>query len=140
MPSSSNFRSMPEADHHAASPEASTAEAKVRRFGQIAKIRSDRIERYKALHAEIWPEVANGLTKFHIQNYSIWLQELEEGEHYLFGYFEYTGDDFEADMARINEDRVVQKWEREAGDECLVKISPSDEYWWVDMEEVFYQR
>jgi len=109
-----------------------------RRFGQLARVRPEKIDDYKRLHAQIWPDVARGLTENQLHNYSIWLQELAPGEHYLFGCFEYTGDDFDADMARMNEDAMVQKWEQAAGDECLLKVSPDDEYWWVDLEEIFH--
>lgn len=110
----------------------------VRRFGQVAKIRPEQIDHYTQLHKNIWPEVARGLEEHNIRNYSIFIKELEPGEPYLFSYYEYWGNDYERDMAKMNDDPVVQKWEVAAGDECLVKIRPSDGYWWVDMEEVFY--
>ena len=46
----------------------------------------------------------------HIRNYSIFLRRLPDGRHYLFSYFEYLGDDFDTDMARMAADPVTQKW------------------------------
>ena len=111
----------------------------VQRFGEVAAIHPDSIVKYKELHASVWPEVLEGLTRFNIQNYSIHLKELESDRPYLFGYFEYTGKDFDGDMARMLEDPVVKKWEDLAGGECLIDQSPDGKgLWWVYMEEVFY--
>ena len=111
----------------------------VRRFGQIAQVRPEKVETYKQLHAAVWPEVAQSLEKYHIRNYSIFLKELEEGKPYLFAYFEYTGSDFDADMAKMVENPKVQEWEDLAGGKCLFDQSPHGKgLWWADMEEVFY--
>ena len=112
---------------------------KVQRFGQVAAIYPDKIEKYRELHAAVWPEVLEGLEKYNISNYSIYLKELEEGKHYLFDYFEYTGDDLDADMTEMVKNPKVQDWENVAGGECLKDQSPDKKrLWWVDMEEVFY--
>ncbi len=115
-------------------------ERSVRRFGQLAQIKPGQVEKYKNLHAEVWPEVLEELKKYNVQNYSIFLKQLEEGQQpYLFGYFEYTGNDFEGDMAKMMENPTVQKWEDTAGGQCLVDMSPDNKgLWWVDMEEVFF--
>ncbi len=110
----------------------------VQRFGRIAKIRADKIEQFKALHETIWPEVSDALRKHKIQNYSIYLKDLKEGEYFLFSYFESRGRDAEVRTAAINADEALQRWEKAVGEECLAKISADDSSWWVDMEEVFY--
>ncbi len=110
----------------------------VRRFGQVAMINPENVAKYKKLHAEVWLEVVADLKKYKIGNYSIFLKELEEGKPFLFGYFEYGGQDFDGDMAKMMENPTVQKWEDTAGAECLVDQSPEGKgIWWVDMEEVF---
>jgi L-rhamnose mutarotase len=111
----------------------------VRRFGQVAMINPENVAKYKKLHAKVWPEVVAGLEKYKIDNYSIFLKELEEDKPFLFGYFEYGGQDFDGDMAKMMENPTVQKWEDTAGGECLVDQSDDGKgIWWVDMEEVFY--
>ena len=61
------------------------------------------IEAYERLHAEPWPGVLAAM-RANIRNYSIF----RHGED-LFAYFEYTGDDFEADMAAMAADPVTQR-------------------------------
>lgn len=113
---------------------------RVQRFGQLAQIKPGKVETYKDLHAKIWPEVVEELKKYNVHNYSIYMKQLEPDQQpYLFGYFEYTGKDFDGDMAKMMENPTVQKWEDTAGEQCLVDMSPDSKgLWWVDMEEVFY--
>jgi len=35
---------------------------------------------------------------------------MEDGQHYLFSYFEYTGTDFAKDMAKMAADPATQRW------------------------------
>ena len=112
---------------------------KVQRFGRVSAICPDRIESYKELHAEAWPDVLEQLSNYNINNYSIYLKELEEGKHYLFSYYEYTGDDFDTDMAVMLKNPKVQEWENLTSSDCLIDQPPDRKgEWWSDMEEVFY--
>lgn len=111
----------------------------VQRFGQLATVQPNRVERYKELHVATWPEVLRELTKHHFHSYSIYLKELDPGQPYLFGYFEYTGRDFQADVADMLKNPTVQKWQEVAGGGCLVDWSPEGQgVWWRNMKEVFY--
>jgi L-rhamnose mutarotase len=65
----------------------------VQRLGMVIGIRPEKIDEYKRLHAEVWPEVLERLKQTHIKNYSIFLCE---PENLLFGYMEYHGNDFNA--------------------------------------------
>ncbi|MEW6071379.1 MAG: L-rhamnose mutarotase [Planctomycetota bacterium] len=110
------------------------------RYAMVIGLKPDRVARYEELHAQPWPGVLERISACHIQNYSIHLVELEEGKHYLFGYFEYTGDDFAADMARMAEDAETKRWWKET-DPCQQPIptaAPGE--WWSPMKEVFYHR
>lgn len=106
----------------------------MKRYGQVIKVRPEKKERYKELHAAVWPEVMKTITECNMRNYSIYLKD-----DYLFAYFEYVGDDFDADMAKMAADPITQKW----WDECI----PCQEgletrlegEWWANMEEVFHQ-
>ena len=55
------------------------------------------------------------MSKYHIQNFSIYLEQI--GEHwYEFGHYEYTGDDYDGDMARLaREPRNAELLERHGG-------------------------
>ncbi len=69
-----------------------------------------------------------------LHNYTIYYRD-----GYLFSHFEYSGVDFEADMAKMAADPIVQKWWAE----CIPCQQPVDTAaegeWWAPMEEVFHQ-
>jgi len=114
------------------------AQIKAQRYGSIIGLRPDKIETYKRLHAAVWPEVLAAIKSSHIRNYSIYLKEVEPGKFYLFSYFEYTGGDFAADMAKMAADPVTQKWWKET-DPCQVPIpNRAGAEWWSPMGEVFH--
>ncbi len=105
----------------------------MKRYGQVIRVKPEKLKEYKELHAAVWPEVLDMITKCNIRNYSIYHKD-----HYLFAYFEYTGQDFEADMAKMAADPVTQKW----WDVCMPCQQPvdtrSEGEWWANMEEVFH--
>lgn len=109
------------------------------RYGMVLGLKDDKIDEYRRLHAAVWPEVLAMIKTCHIQNYSIYLRRLPDGNHYLFSYFEYTGHDFAADMAAMAADPITQKW----WGECMPCQEPlpdrDDGDWWASMDEVFHQ-
>ena len=55
----------------------------------------------------------------------------------MFGYFEYHGDDFTADMASVAADPVTQDWWK-LTDACQERLPTAGQgQWWADMEQVF---
>ena len=77
----------------------------VRRFGMAARLVPEKREEYLELHREVWPHV-EAMNRHHgIRNFTIFVIE-----DVIFGYYEYVGDDFEADQARMAEDEVMQRW------------------------------
>lgn len=71
----------------------------MKRIGEMIKVKPEKLEEYKYHHAHAWPEIKEMIKKCNIQNYSIY----NRGD-YLFAYYEYVGDDFEVDMAKMGED------------------------------------
>lgn len=114
----------------------SRAEAK--RCGSVIGLKAEKVEYYKELHAKVWPEVLSKIHACNIRNYSIYLQRLDDDQYYLFSYFEYVGDDFDADMAKMAADPMTQKWWKET-DPCQfpIKHRKTGEKW-SHMEEVFH--
>ena len=110
----------------------------MKRYGSVIGVREEKIEEYKRLHAAVWPDVLKMIADCNLRNYSIYLRELPDGKHYLFSYFEYTGEDFEADMAKMAADPTTQKWWDECMpcQECMAERAEGE--WWANMEEVFY--
>lgn len=64
-------------------------------FGQLGRLKPEKIEEYEALHAAPWTEVLQTIHDCNLRNYSIF-RESEQ----VFAYFEYIGDDYEADHGK----------------------------------------
>ncbi|AQQ72017.1 L-rhamnose mutarotase [Limihaloglobus sulfuriphilus] len=108
------------------------------RCGSVLEILEEKIDEYKQLHAEVWPEVLDMVRQCNITNYSIFLRRLPDGKFYLFSYFEYTGTDFEADMAKMAADPNTQRWWQVCG-KCQRPLSDREKgQWWAPMQEVFH--
>ncbi len=114
------------------------AGGRVERYGMVIGVKPDKIEYYKALHAAAWPGVLAKIKECHIRNYSIYFREVEKGQFLLFSYFEYTGDDFAADMARMAADPETRRWWKET-DPCQSPIpTRGPKEFWSRMDEVFH--
>ena len=102
-------------------------------YGMVLKLKPEKYQEYKKLHADVWPEVLDMIYKCNIRNYSIYHKD-----GYLFGYLEYIGDDFAADMARMEADPMTKKWH----DICMPCQQPletrAEGEWWAQMEELFH--
>jgi len=114
---------------------ANEATTDIKRVGMVIKLKPEYIEEYKALHADSNPGVRDLLVKANMRNFSIFLHQLDDGNYYEFGYYEYHGNDFEADMAKLaKEDRNIE-WLKV----CDPMQVPLDGYdGWAEMEQVYY--
>ena len=105
----------------------------MRRIGEMIMVKPEGKEAYIRYHANPRPEVNEMIKKCHISNYTIYSLG-----NYLFASYEYTGDDFEADMAMMAADPATQDWW------SLVKplMQPledrKDGEFWSGMEEVYH--
>lgn len=107
----------------------------MKRMGMMIGIRPEKIDEYKRLHADAWPGVLKQIGDSNIRNFSIFLRE---PENVLFGYFEYHGDDFSADMARMAQDPETQRWWA-LTDPCQEPLVSREEgEQWSFMEKVFF--
>ena len=70
----------------------------MRRMGLCNRLRPEKAEEYQALHAAAWPDVLACITACNIRNFSIFLRM---PENLLFAYWEYHGEDFEADARKM---------------------------------------
>jgi len=109
----------------------------VRRFGQIIRLRPERYEEYKRLHAQPWPDVVDLISACNIRNYSIFHRG-----GLLFAYFEYVGDDLESDIGKAAADPRMRAW-LQLTDPCQIPFEgdssgSSEGNWWLDMEELFH--
>ncbi len=110
----------------------------MKRYGLIVGLKEDAISEYKRLHEAVWPEVLATITDCGIRNYTIFLRQMPDGKHYLFSTFEYEGDDFQADMAKMAADPKTQEW----WTHCMPMQEPLPDLpegeWWAPMLEVFH--
>jgi L-rhamnose mutarotase len=111
----------------------------VQRYGMVTGLKPEKMAYYKELHADVWPAVQKKISECNIQNYSIYLKEIN-GSLMLFSYFEYTGNDFDADMKKMAADSATQRWWKET-DPCQQPLpdAASKNQIWSSMEEVFHQ-
>ena len=107
----------------------------MKRYGALVRLRPEAIAEYKRLHAAVWPAVLARLAASHVRNYSIFLRE---PENLLFGYFEYHGSDYAADMARMAADPVTQDWWAVTMPMQNPLETRAEGEWWAPMEDVFH--
>ena len=107
----------------------------MQRIGMVIGLSADKVAEYKELHANVWPDVLDMIKACNIRNYTIFLRE---PENLLFSYYEYTGDDYEADQAKMAADPKTREWWAV----CMPCQKPLDTAgegeWWAEMEDVFH--
>lgn len=107
----------------------------MQRMAMVIGLKPEKAEDYKRLHANAWPEILAMISACNITNYSIYLKE---PENLLFGYWEYTGEDFGADAEKMAADPRTQDW-WEICKPCQDPLETrADGEWWAMMEEVFH--
>ncbi|WP_165222562.1 L-rhamnose mutarotase [Affinirhizobium pseudoryzae] len=107
----------------------------MQRMGMVIGLQPGKVEEYKRLHEAVWPDILDLISRCNVKNYSIFLKE---PENMLFGYWEYHGTDFEADMAKMAADPKNQEW----WSFCIPCQKPfetrKEGEWWAMMEQVFH--
>ncbi len=107
----------------------------MQRMAMIIGIKPDKIDIYRKLHADVWPDVLAQIKNSNICNYSIFLRE---PENLLFGYLEYHGNDFESDMKLMAKNQRTIEWWC-VTDPCQSPLSSSQNgEKWSPMNEVFH--
>ncbi len=105
----------------------------MKRYGSVIQVVPEKLEEYKRLHADVWPGVLRMIKECNIRNYSIYYKD-----SYLFSYYEYTGTDYAADMAKMAADPETQRWWAVC-EPCQQPLATrANGEWWATMEEVFH--
>lgn len=107
----------------------------MQRMAMMIGLRPENMAEYRALHAEVWPQVLARISASNIRNYSIFLRQ---PENVMFGYWEYHGSDFAADSAAIAADPVTQERWKLCGPMQVPLDTRAEGEWWAAMEEVFH--
>jgi len=105
-----------------------------KRVGMVIGIHEDKIEEYKQLHADDNPGVRDLLNKYNIHNFSIFLTEIE-GKWYEFAYYEYTGENYKADMAKLAREPRNIEWLKVCDP---MQIPLPGEEGWRNMEQIYF--
>ena len=105
----------------------------MRRYCQLIRLRPERREEYIEYHKQVWPTVLATIDACNIRNYSIYLYD-----DLLVAYFEYYGNDFEADMRKMAADPETQRWWSimDPMQQPVPEIQPGGK--WFDIPEVFH--
>jgi L-rhamnose mutarotase len=112
-----------------------TENTHVQRIGMVIGIKPDQISAYEALHAASNPGVRDLLNKYNMHNFSIYIHKLDDGRYYLFGYYEYTGTDYKADMEKLAAEPRNQKW---LSATAPMQAPLAGEQAWAMMQEVYH--
>lgn len=117
---------------------ASCAPTQVQRHAWVTGLKPEKAEYYRKLHADPWPEVNATIKRSNIRNFSIYEREIA-GKTYLFAYLEYTGNNFEADMAKMAECPHTQRWWKET-DPCQSPLPDALKAGkiWADTKEIYH--
>jgi L-rhamnose mutarotase len=108
-------------------------EGKMKRYGKVIKVKPEKLEEYKRLHASAWQEVLKMIKECNIRNYSIYYKD-----GYLFSYYEYIGKNHNEEMKKMAADPKTQEWWK-LTDPCQEPLSTRKRgEWWAEMEEVFH--
>ena len=105
----------------------------MQRKAMVIGIKPDRIDEYKKYHANPWPEILECISEGNVKNFSIFIHGT-----ILFGYFEYHGQNLEADMKKWGENKKMQEW----CDIHIPMLEPLEkgkrEDGWIYMQEIFH--
>ena len=111
---------------------------KVQRYGSVIGVKRETLDKYVDLHKAVWPGVLKTIGDCNIRNYSIYLGQLDDDNLYLFAYFEYTGDDLQADMKKMAADETTQEWWKLTDPLQIPQKHRKKGEHWMSMREVFH--
>ncbi len=106
----------------------------MQRFASVIGVKKEHLEEYTYHHKNPWPQITKTIAKCNIKNYSIY-----HHNGLLFSYFEYVGNDFDADMKEMAKCEETQKWWK-IMNPCQEPLpSRKEGEFWAAMDEVFHQ-
>lgn len=75
----------------------------------LLQVKKNRLEEYKEIHKNVWPEMLNAISESGVKNYSLFLRP----DGLLVGYFE--ADDPRLSLKRLGETEINAKWQALTG-------------------------
>lgn len=104
-------------------------------IGMVIKLKPEKMELYKELHSDQNSGLRDLTLKYHLRNFTIFLRQLDDGDYYLFGTYEYTGENYQEDMAKLAAEPRNIEW-LSVTDYCQIPLK--GEKGWAQMEQVYY--
>jgi L-rhamnose mutarotase len=104
----------------------------VERVCFLLRVRTDRLDEYRARHREVWPEMLAALSESGWSNYSLFLRE----DGLLVGYLE--TEDFERAQAAMAEREVNARWQADMAPFFELGGGERPDTGFVRLEEVFH--
>ena len=102
----------------------------MKRFIMYSDLKPEKVQDYVELHAKPWPKLLELIDRCNIHNYSISIRGTQ-----LYTYYEYTGSDYDADMAVMDNSTVMQEWWKYSKP-CFLHHDQG--HYYDDLEEIFY--
>lgn len=103
----------------------------MQRIGFRLRVREDKLDEYKALHREVWPELLADMHAAGYRNYSIFADGPE-----LFGYLEC--EDWDAAQRALATSDANRRWQTFMSDYLATPLNPDDESSLRMLKSVFY--
>jgi len=102
----------------------------MKRFLLYSELKPEKTAEYADLHLNAWPEICEIISQCNIHNYSISLMGNK-----VFTTYEYTGDDYDADMKKMESYPIMLEWWSHTRP-CFMHHDEGKYY--DDLTEVFY--
>jgi len=109
----------------------------IKRIGMVIKLDSLRMKEYLALHDDSNAGVRDLLEKYNLRDFSIFVTRLDDGNYYEFGYYEYIGKNYEADMAALDNEPRNKEWLKICDP---MQIPLKGETSWKKMKQVYFNK
>jgi L-rhamnose mutarotase len=105
----------------------------MRRVAFLLKVKEEKIEEYKKLHEQVWPEMLDALRRTGWHNYSIFMRE--DGQ--LFGYFE-AAESFQTSLEEMSQEDINTRWQEFMTPyfEGIDGVAADEQM--IELEEVFH--
>ncbi|BDS06974.1 hypothetical protein NT6N_20140 [Oceaniferula spumae] len=109
-------------------------------YAAVTGLKKEKEAEYRLLHNNVWPGVVDAIGASNINRFDIFLIELgdpEKNQPYLFYLFQYTGKDFDKDMAAQSNSPVNQRWWKFT-DACQQPLpaAAAEKKVWLDMKKL----
>ena len=101
-------------------------------IGSLIGLCGEATRQYILLHRNVFPSVLDQIARSNISSYSIFLLD-----GILFGFFDYTGENYEEDMAAMGKDPDTQQWWKLTGPMQIPLDTRKEGEWWAQTDHLF---